>query len=278
MTVVLPGVEIEPEAEGSWRAQLVRHWNVGRSQNGGVLLSVVSAALAELTGQPHPLAVTGHYLRPAADAEAVVRTELVKPGRTYSTATGQLWQDDRARLQVTGSFGDLAARAGEVTASYAGPPPIPPPEKCDDLFPILTAGPAGERALNRALRNLEIRVDPRGGWGPDQSGRPSLSGWVRFREADTITAAMLVALTDVFPPSVMSAVEIGWLPTVELSVHLFNLPVPDEPWLRVSLRTSSIYDGLLDEDGELWDASGRLIARSRQLAMILPPGLSRPGG
>jgi acyl-CoA thioesterase len=272
MAEVLPGVGVSPEADGSWRAQLVQQWNVGRSQNGGVLLSVVSAALAELTGQPHPLAVTGHFLRPAEAADAVVRTELVKPGRTYSTATGQLWQDERARLQVTGSFGDLAGRAGEASASYAGPPSIPRPQDCDDLFPILTAGPAGERALNRALRNLEIRVDPRAGWGPDQSGRPSLSGWIRFREADTITTAMLVALADGFPPTVMSGMTIGWLPTVELSVHVFGLPVPDEPWLQASLRTSGISGGLLDEDGELWDASGRLVARFRQLAMIVPPG------
>ncbi|HVT67682.1 MAG TPA: thioesterase family protein [Trebonia sp.] len=272
MTVAVPGVDMSPEGDSAWRARLADRWNVGRNQNGGVLLSVVSAALAESAGHPHPLAVTGHYLRPTEAADAVVRTDLVKPGRTYSTATGELWQGDRARLQVTGSFGDLAAHAGEEAAPYAAPPPVPPPGECDDLFPILTAGPAGERALNRALRNYEIRVAPGRGWGPDQAGRPSLSGWVRFRDADTVTAAMLIALADAFPPSVMSARTIGWLPTIDLSVHGVGLPGPGEPWLLASLRTSAITGGLLDEDGELWDTSGRLVARFRQLAMILPPG------
>src|SRR5215468_11104710 len=128
MTVVVPGLAISPAGANAWTAELADRWNVGRSQNGGVLLSTVSAALAESTGQPHPLAVTGHYLRPAEAADAVVRTTLVKPGRTYSTAIGQLWQDDRERLQVTGSFGDLARRAGEEDVSYAGPPAIPQPE------------------------------------------------------------------------------------------------------------------------------------------------------
>ena len=83
---------------------------------------------------------------------------------------------------------------------------------------------------------------------------------------------MIIALADAFPPSVMSARKIGWLPTIELSVHVFGLPAPGEPWLQASLRTSAITGGLLDEDGELWDESGRLVARFRQLAMILPPG------
>lgn len=272
MTVVVPGVTLSPAADSEWSAQLAERWNVGRSQNGGVLLSAVSAALAESTGHPHPLAVTGHYLRPAEAAAAVVRTTLVKPGRTYSTATGQLWQDDRERLQVTGSFGDLAGRAGGQDAAYAQPPSIPPPADCEDLFRILEAGPAGARALTRSLRNYEIRVDPRAGWGADQAGYPSLSGWIRFRDADTVTADMLVAASDGFPPTVMSSRRIGWLPTVELSVHVFGLPAADEPWLQASLRTHGVVGGLLDEDGEFWDASGRLVARFRQLAMLLPPG------
>src|ERR1700760_4790956 len=113
MTEVVPGVAVSPQADGSWQARLAQRWNIGRNQNGGVLLAVVSAALAESAGYPHPLTVTGHYLRPGEAGAAAVRPELVKPGRSYSTAAGQLWQGDRERLRVTGSFGDLAGQAGE---------------------------------------------------------------------------------------------------------------------------------------------------------------------
>jgi hypothetical protein len=47
-------------------------------------------------------------------------------------------------------------------------------------------------------------------------------------------------------------------------------PPAGEPWLRAELHTRSIVGGLLDEDGELWDATGRLVARFRQLALLLP--------
>jgi acyl-CoA thioesterase len=267
---VVPGVAVSPVAENEWTAGLTDRWNIGRNQNGGVLLAAVSTAAAASAGRAHPLAVTGHYLRPAEATDALVRTGLVRAGRAYSTATGELWQHDRERLRLTGSFGDLTGTRRDGPVTYAEPPPLPQPRACRDLFEILAAGPAGEKAVTRSLRNFEIRVDPCDGWGPDQAGRPSLSGWIRFRDADTVTAAMLIAAADGFPPTLLSRQRIGWLPTVELTVHLFGLPVPDEPWLRASLRTCAVSDGLLDEDGELWDASGRLVARFRQLALILP--------
>ena len=260
-----------PADDGS--VELAERWNVGRNQNGGVLLATVARALAGVAGQPDPFAVTGHYLAAATNGAASVRAALVKPGRTYATATGELWQEERERVRVVGSFGDLSARPADASDGrgvVAEPPSLPPLEACTDLFDLLTAA-VGERSLTKSLRNFEIRVDPDGGWGPGStSSRPSLQGWVRFRGEDTVTPMMLLALADGFPPTILGHTEIGWLPTVELSVHVFGAPPADEPWLRAELRTRSIVGGLLDEDGELWAADGRLVARFRQLAMLIP--------
>ena len=258
-------------ADGDRRVSLAERWNVGRNQNGGVLLATASAVLADAAGQPDPLAVTGHYLAAAAAGPATVRASVVKPGRTYATATGELWQDERERVRVVGSYGDLAVRAAEGGSPLpADPPAIPPAERCDDLFDVLTAT-VGERSLTRSLRNFEIRVDPDGGWGSAASPpEPRLRGWVRFRDEATVTPTMLLALADGFPPTILGHTEIGWLPTIELTVHVFAAPPADEPWLRAELHTRGIVGGLLDEDGELWDATGRLVARFRQLAMLIP--------
>ncbi|MDQ3106675.1 MAG: thioesterase family protein [Actinomycetota bacterium] len=258
-----------PEAE--WSVTLADRWNVGRNQNGGVLLATTSGLLAQTVGQPDPFAVTGHFLGAATAGPATVRASVVKPGRTYATATGELWQDERERVRVMGSYGDLTTRTTESEPPVvAVAPDVPVPERCEDLFEILTAT-IGERSLTKSLRNFEIRVDPSGGWGPTaKPAQPRLSGWVRFRDEETVTPTMLLALADGFPPSILGYVTIGWLPTVELTVHVFAAPPVDEPWLRVELHTRSIVGGLLDEDGELWDATGRLVARFRQLAMLIP--------
>lgn len=257
-----------------WNASLSERWNVGRNQNGGVLLATAAVAMAEVVGQPHPFAVTGHYLAAATAGPAVVTASAVKPGRAYATATGELWQDERERVRAVGAFGDLARRMAEGPSPYPAPAPaLPGPERCTDLFDILREGPAGERAITRSLRNFEIRV-PDGGWGGG-GDRPSLRGWVRFRDEETVSANMLLAMADGFPPSLVGHVEIGWLPTVELTVHVVGVPPADEPWLQVDLNTRSVVGGLVDEDGELWDAGGRLVARFRQLALLIPPDPDR---
>jgi acyl-CoA thioesterase len=62
----------------------------------------------------------------------------------------------------------------------------------------------------------------------------------------------------------------GWVPTVELTVHLRRRPAPG--WILGQFRTSDLADGRMIEDGMLWDETGRLIAQARQLALVRQAG------
>jgi hypothetical protein len=52
---------------------------------------------------------------------------------------------------------------------------------------------------------------------------------------------------------------------VELTVQVRARPAPG--FLRAWFTTSAVTDGYLEEDGEVWDAEGRLVALSRELAL-----------
>jgi acyl-CoA thioesterase len=48
-------------------------------------------------------------------------------------------------------------------------------------------------------------------------------------------------------------------------VHFRGRPAPG--WLLCVLRTRFLERGLLEEDGEIWDSSGRIVGLSRQMAI-----------
>src|SRR6478672_6475635 len=96
--------------------------------------------------------------------------------------------------------------------------------------------------------------------------RPASEFWMRFadgREADLLSLPLLVDST---APSVL---ELGaGSVTIQLTVHLRAHPAPG--WLACRATTRFVSNGYHEEDFEVWDSAGTLVAQSRQLALILP--------
>lgn len=57
--------------------------------------------------------------------------------------------------------------------------------------------------------------------------------------------------------------------TVQLTVHVRARPAAG--WLACRAVTRTVAAGLHKEDVELWDSTGRLVAQSRQLGLVLLP-------
>jgi acyl-CoA thioesterase len=94
-----------------------------------------------------------------------------------------------------------------------------------------------------------------------------VAGWFRLRDGEPVDTLSLLVAVDAFPPTVFFAnLPIAWVPTLELTTHVRARPAPG--WLACSFATRFITGGFLEEDGEVWDATGRLVAQSRQLALL----------
>ena len=76
----------------SWAADLQPRWNVGDKPNGGYLLAIAVRALREAAGKPDPVTVTAHYLSPPGPGGITIDAQIVKPGRTFVTATAEMVQ------------------------------------------------------------------------------------------------------------------------------------------------------------------------------------------
>jgi hypothetical protein len=95
-------------------------------------------------------------------------------------------------------------------------------------------------------------------------------GWFAFADAEPIDAIGLLLVADAFPPPIFNTgLPVARVPTVELTVHVRGVPEPGP--LRCWFRSRFIHDGLLDEEGEIWDSTGKLVAQSRQLALFPRP-------
>lgn len=271
---------VAPAGSGTWAADISPAWNIGAVPNGGYSLAVVLGAIARDVGHVDPLSVTCHFLRPVEPGRrAVVTTDVVRSGRTVSTVGGRLSQDGRDRLVVMAAMGDLdgaGAAAGDGTDETVGdeptgagtagwadvePPDLPPPDRC-----VARTGDAQGVAL--ALRSrVEVRLHPDQA-EPAAGGDAEMSGWIRFVDGHPPDARGLVLFADAFPPSLFGRLgRVGWVPTIELTVHVRRRPVAG--WVMGRFRCDDLDGGRMIEDGALWDADGRLVARSRQLGLLL---------
>ncbi|WP_030623751.1 thioesterase family protein [Streptomyces sclerotialus] len=257
---------------GVYDAELSAGWTIIHAVNGGYLLALMGRALGDALPHPDPMTVTAHYLTASRPGPAVIRTEVVRTGRTMSTGTATLVQFEEdgsevERLRVLAAYGDLDALPDDVRTT-AKPPAMPPLAECLGA----DAAPGGRPALpgsSAITARLDVRLDPATcGWAVGvPSGNGEMRGWFGLADGRDADPLSLLLTVDALPPTAFEMGLKGWVPTVELTTHIRCRPAPGP--LRVSIITRNLAGGFLEEDAEVWDADDRLVAQSRQLARAL---------
>ena len=100
-----------------------------------------------------------------------------------------------------------------------------------------------------------------------KSGEMRVRGWFTLPDDEPVGTIGLLTVVDAFPPTVFNTdLPVAWVPTVELTAHVRARPKPG--WLRCAFTTRFVTGGFIEEDGEVWDEDGTLVAQSRQLALL----------
>jgi acyl-CoA thioesterase len=249
-----------PRGDGLRDVTLTDRWNTPLgTPNGGYLLATMLRGLHDEMGADDPLVAAITYLSPPTPGPAELRTTPIRSGRRVQTGSASLWQGERQVATMTASFGP---RGDGPSTELGAPPQLPPPDACAD--PLDHGMPA-----DGLFGRVDYRLASTPGWSVGApSGDPSIDLWQRLNGGRAIDFPALALLCDSFAPPVL---ELGeghqQSMTVQLTVHLHRLPRPG--WIATRLSTRHVVDGFHEEDCELWDEDGNLVAQSRQLGILL---------
>lgn len=250
---------------GVFHGALSAAWAIGAVPNGGYVMAVACRALSTVLDLPHPASITGHYLAPTQAGPVQVQTETIRRGRRISTGMARLVQGGRERVRFVGAFTDHAHSTG-LDLDTVSPPEISGLAQC---VPMAELSPRPVAIHEQLLARLDpasathwLRGDPQ--------ADTELRTWLGFADGSDTDVFSLPLFADALPPPLFRRVGFGgWVPTVELTVQVHRVPAPG--LLRARFVTRHVTGGLLHEDGELWDSADRLVALSRQLAIIGGP-------
>ncbi len=262
---------IEPIDELRFTGTVDPGWAVipGAAPNGGYLMALGARAMRATVTHPDPVTLTAHFLKPPEPGEVSIDVEVVRTGRRHSTVAARIEQDGRERVRLLGAFGDLSAADGP-TRLDRHPLNLPPVDDCVDATTQgVRRAQEGGYPAPPILERFDHRWPPAlAGWAEGRpAGRGEMGGYIRWADEAVMDTLGLLVIADCYPPAVFNTgdANLGWVPTIELTVQIRKRPAPG--YLATRFTTAAITTGYLEEDGEVWDADGDLVVLSRQLAL-----------
>jgi acyl-CoA thioesterase len=247
---------LEPISGGRYRSKLNKRWFFGDAPNGGFILALaVKAALQELPGLS-VITVNAHYLQAATEGDVEIQITALRKGRRFQQLQIAVLQNNTLCIQAQLLCADTP-RNDSVETDTAAFPDIAPPRRC-------IAMPNKDDQFRGRINTL---IEP-GHYEALQHGSQlpmTLLGWAEMPDKRPVDALSLIIYADAFPRAMaIRSGLIGWIPTLELSVQVLR-PAVEGP-IASEFTTHSIADGLLEEQGRLWDKDRNLVAVCRQTA------------
>ena len=250
---------IQPQEDHVYAVKVSDQWSVNGVPNGGYLMAMMAKAALEDSERNAPVSITANFLKRTDPGDASISNEVMVQSKQFDRRSVSLNQGGketvRAMITLVTDYEDDAE-----TRYEAVPPAVKPRSECQ---------------LNMALpkytifnNTVSLMEHDSFGW---MAGKPKdLSehrGWFRLKEEQPWDAMSVLLASDALPPPILASHGmVAWVPTIEMSVQIRRIPTTR--WLKCIFKSKYITGGLVEEDGEIWDEDGNLIAISRQLAQF----------
>ncbi len=236
-------------------------WSINHIPNGGYTMALLTRAMIGDDNALVSCIATANYIERCDPKPGQIFMETIGETKNIIRKQARLVQDGKERVRAMGTF---IKNTGSLPQRYEKEPEnVAPPGQC---LKVPSMG-GGYTLFDR----VDMRLDPGcAGWTTGTlTDRSVQKGWIRFKESREIDVPAITFFGDSFPPCIFTSHGmVAWVPTIEYSVNVRQLPKPG--WLRVIFTTRFISSGLVEEDGEIWDEDNNLIAISRQIAKYHP--------
>ena len=262
-------IQLEPMAEGIFRAQTSAHYANQIGPFGGITAAtLLNAVLQHPQRIGIPVTLTVNYAAAVAAGEFTLVARPVRTGRSTQHWTVEATQDGAV---VTTATAVTAVRRETWCGSCTAPPrELPPPESVPRLSgpgaPIWFANYDMRSVYGGypAVENLPGQpAEPR-----EQDSRSA--GWIRDLPARPLDFASLTALCDAFYPRVfVKRRAIMPASTISLTVYFHAdeslLAIQGEQFLLGVAEGVHYRHGFFDQRAELWGAGQQLLASTHQV-------------
>jgi acyl-CoA thioesterase len=236
-------------------------WGHGALFGGYVQAIALSAMTRALDSREQaPQSMTIHFMRPFLDGQFRAETNVERAGRNMSNVS--------ARLYSAGTLAGIALASFGVWREFNEFRSLSPPEVSPlgaDEAPVVTS--LGVATHDHFDMHPRIGTFSRGG------GDAHVGGWVAPRDVGPIDHLAIPVLADLWIPAAYHRwSEPSPAVSVDITTH-FRSPLPREDVppssaVFVDLRTAGSIGGFVDEDVDIWTASGALLAQSRQMRFV----------
>ncbi len=222
-------------------------------------MALLGNAILQQSEKKRLVILTANFVTRSCPGEAFISIEQIGSSRQFQRWEAILKQDGKETVRAFGTCAD--GEASNENRYEKRPPTIASLKDCIAIpeIPNYTI-----------FRGMDIRLDPAcAGWmSGDLVDKSEQKGWIRFKEARRHDPLSILLMLDAFPPPVLASQgAIAWVPTLEMTVNIRT--VPKTRWLKCVFRTRFITGGFVEEDGEIWDEKGALVAVSRQISQFL---------